>query len=998
MTRQANGVWRQVLLATSCLAATTQVGHAASTVLPSGFSVGAGAGSVSAPTPTTRIIHQTTDKAVFNWSSFSISSGAAVGFQQPGAGSIALNRVGGAGASQINGSLRANGQVWLVNPNGVFFGAGSQVNVGGLLATTADIRNQDFLAGNYSFSGATGAAIANQGEIRAASGGSVVLAGTHVANSGLIRADLGTVQLAAGKSFALDLTGDKLISFQVTAPVDQPGPPGAALISNTGTLGASGGRVLLTARAAKNVVDNVINTTGIVEAKSASLVNGEIVLDGGDSGTVHVAGRLDASGQNAGANVSVLGNKIDVAGAKASSLKASGGSISLASVTTTGVQSYNGLTTLVPGTTLTSAGGAVRFNSSVTLGASGTARTLATIDTTNKGATPAGAGIRFAGTLGGAAPGLNDLTLKAGTAGNVIFNQAVSGLGALNVVSASNVQLNAADGTAPAFNARSLAIKAGGNVTALGSISTNGQNDSHGGLQNAGDITIAAGGNVSLGSVSGTAGSLFPGLSAKGGDATVAGAVAGNGGALAITAASIALPAAFDTRGGSASLTSAFPPTLSSSDGGNGGAVTLHATGGVSIGNPANPNFATSDGGGANSAAGHKSGSGGAISISGARVALATSLDASGGSSDLAALANGGNGGPITISATAGDIAVSGTTGNLTFIESQGGQAGGLTNMQHVGTGTATGGRGGAISLSATGAINLPNTFGASGGGFAAGLGQGGDAAPITLRAQSGGVSWSDLFANSGGSFLGNDGSGAPVTITSGGAVSLSGEIDTRYFGTGGIGKQAGAVTVNALGNIAIGTGITGINLPAISSSNSGLGTDGAVNIIGASILLPAGAVADLGGTHHASGGTIALTATDPANGSVSSGPLAGTSIRVAAPRNVTLGDVAANAGGIVLDGGSMALNGPLSSLSGNIFASSLGPIEVNAPLTATGGNVLLTSLGGTGITVTNSTVRARNTATDLSTNGTVAITGKVTLTGSTESAGTGRVVSLHGP
>src|SRR5436853_884334 len=288
MTRHANVIWREFLLATTCFMAASQVGYAAAT-LPTGFSVGAGAGSVSTPNATTKTIHQTTDKAIFNWQSFSISSGAGVNFQQPGSGSIALNRVTGPGASQIGGSLTANGQVWLVNPNGVFFGAGSQVNVGGLLATTADIRNQDFLAGNYSFSGATGAAISNQGTLRAASGGSVVLAGSRVTNSGLIRADLGTVQLAAGKSFALDLTGAKLISFQVTAPVDQPAAPGAALIRNTGTLGATGGQVLLTARAAKSVVDNVINTSGIVEAKSASLVNGQIVLDGGDAGTVQVA-------------------------------------------------------------------------------------------------------------------------------------------------------------------------------------------------------------------------------------------------------------------------------------------------------------------------------------------------------------------------------------------------------------------------------------------------------------------------------------------------------------------------------------------------------------------------------------------------------------------------------------------------------------------------------------------------------------------------------------
>jgi filamentous hemagglutinin family protein len=986
------GIWRQILLATSCLVATSQVGYAAPT-LPSGFSVGAGAGSVSTPNATTKIIHQTTDKAVFNWSSFSISSGASVAFQQPGSGSIALNRVQGPGASQINGSLTANGQVWLVNPNGVFFGAGSQINVGGLLATTADISNQDFLAGNYSFSSATGAAIANRGTIRAASGGSVVLFGSQVTNSGLIRADLGTVQLAAGKSFALDLTGDKLISFQVTAAVDQAPAPGGALISNTGTLGATGGRVLLTARAAKSVVDNVINTTGIVEATSASQVSGEIVLDGGTAGTVQVTGRLDASGQGASSNVQVLGDKINVAGVTASSLKATGGAISLGSVKTAGVQSYNGPTTLVPGATLTSAGGAVLFNSSVTLGVSGTAKTLATIDTTSKGATPAGAGIRFAGTLGGAAPGLNDLTLKAGTGGNVIFNQAVSGLGALKVASASNVQLNAADGTAPAFNVRSLAIKAGGNVTALGSISTNGQNDSHGGPQNAGNITIAAGGDVSLG----LAGSAFPGISARGGDATVAGAVAGNGGGLTITAASIALPAAFDTSGGKAAL-SGFTSGLSTRDGGNGGAVTLRATGGMSIGNPANPTFADSVGGKANSAAGHKGGSGGAISISGARVTLATSLDASGGSNDLDTLANGGNGGAITIAATAGDIAISGTTGNFTGILSQGGQAGGLTNMQHVGTGHATGGRGGAISLSATGAINLPDTFGGSGGGFAAGLGVGGDAGPITFHAGSGGVSWSDLFASGGGSFIGNNGSSAPVTITSGGAVTLSGEIDTRYFGTGGIGRQAGAVTVNALGNVAIGTGITGINGRAIDSSNSGSGTDGAISLTGASILLPAGAVADLGGTHHATGGTITLTATDPTTGSVSSGRLTGTSVNVAAPSQVVLADVTANAGPIVLNGGNLVLNGPLSTLSGTILASSTGPIQLTAPVTATGGDVLFTSLGGTGITVTNSAIRARNTATDVSTNGTVSNTGKVTLTGSTESAGTGRTVALHGP
>jgi hypothetical protein len=210
-------------------------------------------------------------------------------------------------------------------------------------------------------------------------------------------------------------------------------------------------------------------------------------------------------------------------------------------------------------------------------------------------------------------------------------------------------------------------------------------------------------------------------------------------------------------------------------------------------------------------------------------------------------------------------------------------------------------------------------------------------------------------------------------------------------------------VTINALGNVALGTGLIGqINSPAISSWTNGSGADGAVNIVGASILLPNGAVADLGGppqgTGLATGGTIALTATNPTNGSVSSGPLMGTSVHVSAPGQIALHDVTANAGPIVLNGGNLGLSGPLSTLSGTILAISTGPIQLNAPVTATGGDVLFASLGGTGITVTNSAIRARNTATDVSTNGTVSNTGKVTLTGSTESAGMGRTVTLHGP
>ncbi|HTZ80825.1 MAG TPA: filamentous hemagglutinin N-terminal domain-containing protein, partial [Stellaceae bacterium] len=324
--------FRDLLLTTTALVAAVSLGSKEAAAQLSGLQVSAGQASMTNPSATSTIINQTSNKAILNWQSFSIAAGNSVQFKQPSAGAIALNRVLGANVSNINGSLSANGQVWLVNPSGIFFGAGAQVNVGGLLATTADIQDSDFMAGNYKFGipGNPNASVINQGHIQVASGGAAILAGARVSNEGLIEADLGTVVLGGGKTFAVDFSGDKLLSFQVTAPVDQTptnpdGTPVSALVSNSGTLSANGGTVLLTARAAKNVIDNVINTSGIIEAKTASMVNGEIVLDGGDTGAVTVSGSLDASGKNAGetgGTIKVLGDQVALT--STASLDASG--------------------------------------------------------------------------------------------------------------------------------------------------------------------------------------------------------------------------------------------------------------------------------------------------------------------------------------------------------------------------------------------------------------------------------------------------------------------------------------------------------------------------------------------------------------------------------------------------------------------------------------------------------------------------------------------------
>uniref|UniRef100_UPI00226A0940 beta strand repeat-containing protein n=1 Tax=unclassified Sphingomonas TaxID=196159 RepID=UPI00226A0940 len=290
-----------------------------------GPQVSAGAASVAGVGTTNVVVTQTTDKAVIDWRAFSVDNGTSVAFRQPGAGSIALNRITGSGQTRIDGSLVANGQVWLLNPNGVLIGAGGQVNAAGFLASTHAMSNADFLGGNYTLTGdGSAAGVTNLGAIVAADGGYAVLAGNHVANAGLVQARLGTVALGAGKTMVLDVVGDKLLSFAVTAPLSVVAT-GGALVDNAGTLSARGGQVLMTARAAAGVVSGVVNTTGLIDATAVSRQGGTIVLDGGDAGLVYAAGTLDASGKGAGqtgGSVGVFGDTV-VAGAGAT-LDASG--------------------------------------------------------------------------------------------------------------------------------------------------------------------------------------------------------------------------------------------------------------------------------------------------------------------------------------------------------------------------------------------------------------------------------------------------------------------------------------------------------------------------------------------------------------------------------------------------------------------------------------------------------------------------------------------------
>ena len=261
------------------------------------------------------------DRSIGNFNSFDVATDHHANVIQPSSNASTLLRVVSGKPSEILGSLQANGKVMLVNPNGVFFGQNSKVDVAGMIASTADTSDADFLAGktNLSIAGKPDAKIVNKGSITAAQGGLVALVAPSVRNDGVIEANLGTVALASAETASVDFYGDNLYSFAL----DKETSSAAAGVENNGIISAGGGKVLLTAKVAKNVVDNVINNTGIIEASSAHMDGGAIVLDGGN-GNVKLSGTLNASGTTGG-NVTVTGENIALASADINASGKNGG-------------------------------------------------------------------------------------------------------------------------------------------------------------------------------------------------------------------------------------------------------------------------------------------------------------------------------------------------------------------------------------------------------------------------------------------------------------------------------------------------------------------------------------------------------------------------------------------------------------------------------------------------------------------------------------------------
>ena len=319
--------------------------------LPQGGTIASGAGTIDT-SGSALTVTQTTNKIIINWESFSIGNNESVIFLQPDSTSSALNNVLGTSRTVVEGNLLANGQIVLSNPNGIFLSPNANIDVAGLIASTLKISEQDFLDGLYKFSQDSSkplASILNEGKIRASDFAALIA--PSVDNKGVVIANLGTVGLVSGKAATVDFVGDNLIKFTVNAPVegqvlDKNGNLISDRISNSGSIQANGGQVILSAKNASSIIQDVINVEGLITAKTVTKKNGLIVISGGNQGTVRVAGTLNASGEESGEQ----GGEITIEGADVivarGSIQAKGTDAKGGNITITGTDWVNAGSTM----------------------------------------------------------------------------------------------------------------------------------------------------------------------------------------------------------------------------------------------------------------------------------------------------------------------------------------------------------------------------------------------------------------------------------------------------------------------------------------------------------------------------------------------------------------------------------------------------------------------------------------------------------------------------
>ncbi|HEY0901796.1 MAG TPA: filamentous hemagglutinin N-terminal domain-containing protein, partial [Micavibrio sp.] len=283
--------------------------------LPQGGVVVGGEATLDYEQPAALHIHQSSTRAVIDWDRFDIGTEALTRFHQPSASALTVNRVTGSGdPAQILGRIEANGQIMVLDKNGVFFGPHSKVDVGGLIVSTGEISTQNALHGDVLTIDhiQPGSAIINHGVLSVAETGLAALVAPTVINNGVIEAKLGRIDIGAGSQATIDLYGDGLIELGLDTGSTQ-------TLYNRGILQAEGGTIRLQTAAARDMVDNLVSNSGIISADSARIdQQGRIILAAGGAHQTETQGSsiafnegyISARGRVSGA----MGGAVEVLG------------------------------------------------------------------------------------------------------------------------------------------------------------------------------------------------------------------------------------------------------------------------------------------------------------------------------------------------------------------------------------------------------------------------------------------------------------------------------------------------------------------------------------------------------------------------------------------------------------------------------------------------------------------------------------------------------------
>ncbi|MCW2038463.1 two-partner secretion domain-containing protein [Xanthomonas campestris] len=944
----------------ACLTAgvpTAVMAQVSATQLPTGGSIVGGTGSINAASGGSQSITQTSNRMALTWSAFDIGSSATVTFNQPSSNAAVLNLIQGGNPTQIFGNINANGQVFLINTNGMIFGSTAQINVGGLVASTLGTTASSFMTGNdvLDAGGNTVALMSNSGTINAAAG-AVDLIGGKVVNHGTITASAGNINLVGADKVTLTFESG---GFGVVVDKALPLQLDSVAVENTGTLSAPGGTITLQARAAQGLFDQLINNSGIIRAAAISGVDGSVSL---------IA--------NGGANVGIAGS---------GSIDVGSGAISIS--TDRSVQ-QSGVYTA--GTLGGSIGGSASFSGSNRIATLGMLDVGGTLSLTNANGLTQTAALTVGGdsnfSLAGNALTLNNAANTFGgtfsaTGGNVAVNAAGAlTIGSLSQPSNSALSLNAGGRlTLPtsAINTGSadLSLRSGDSLSTAAALSgsnvsltgTNGISLAHA-VTATGTLALTS----STGAIDQTAGALTvtgtSTIDAGAGAINLAGANNDFGQAISLTGAGVRVVDRTTLQ--VASLTSAGNTAIDLQAGGslilpvqsfNTGSADLNlVSGGGTLSTRAdlrgrNVSLSGRDGITLN----HDITSTGTLLLS----SSAGNINQTGGLLDSGGTATAMAGGTLNLGRAGNEfrdsVSVSGT--GITVVDQ--------TDLV---VSSLTSGANGAVSLTAGNALTLPTQAINTG------------SADLTLRANGGVLTSNGALTGNNVLLSGRDGISLSGNLTSAGTLELTSSSGAIVQDAGAI-DATGATTVDAASGIAlnaagndfrstlslIGNGISVVDQNDLTVSALTNGSNNALSLqAGGALTLPLAGI-DTGTANLTLRSGTRLT---------TSGVLAGNNISLTGINGITLGDNVTTAGTLAL----------ISSTGGITQSSGLLDVSGAATINAGTGAVTLAnanndfrsgiSLTGTGITVVDRndlTVSALNSGS----NGAVSLTAGGALT-----------------